>query len=60
MKDLLLWHNKARTNPTSLVAELQARLLKFGGTDDKVFSNNGVNIVTNEGKVAVNEAITFL
>lgn len=60
MKDILLWHNNARVNPSSLVAELQAMLPKFGGTDDKVYSNGGVNIVTNEGKVAVNEAITFL
>jgi hypothetical protein len=35
-------------------------LLKFGGTDDKAYTNNGITIITNEGKVAINEAIAFL
>jgi hypothetical protein len=58
---MLLWHNKARTDPKSLVPELEAMLLLFAGTDDKVYTVPGkTSIVTNEGKAAVTEAITFL
>jgi hypothetical protein len=33
----------------------------FGGADDKVYTVPGqVGVVTNEGKAAVNEAITFM
>jgi hypothetical protein len=51
---MLEWHNKARTDPTSLVAELEEMLTHFGGTDDKVYTAPGqIGIVTNEGKPAV-------
>ena len=58
---MLEWHNKARTDPSSLIPDLTAMLAHFGGTDDKVYTvPGGPSIVTNEGKAAVNEAITFL
>ena len=58
---MLLWHNKARTEPLTLVPDLEAMLLLFAGNDDKVYTVPGkTSIVTNEGKAAVNEAITFL
>ena len=61
-KDMLIWHNKARTEPTTLVAELTTMLTHFGsGADDKKYSAPGkTTILTNEGKVAVEEAIAFL
>lgn len=60
-KDMLEWHNKARTDPTSLVAELETMLTHFGGTDNKTYSVPGqISILTNEGKTAVQEAIDFL
>mgnify|MGYP006109434593 CR=1 FL=1 len=60
-KDMLEWHNKARTNPSSLISDLTAMLANFGGTDDKVYLvPGGTSVVTYEGKAAVQEAITFL
>ena len=52
---MLEWHNKARTDPTSLVAELETMLTKFRGFDEKIYIavEGGIGIVTNEGKAAV-------
>jgi hypothetical protein len=38
---MLTWHNKARTDPKSLVPDLEAMLLLFGGKDDKVYTVPG-------------------
>ena len=44
-----------------MVAELEAMLQYFGGTDNKVYQKPGqIGIVTNEGPAAVQEAIDFL
>jgi hypothetical protein len=52
---MLEWHNKARTDPTSLVAELETMLTYFGSGDTALhYSVPGkTTIVTNEGAPAV-------
>ena len=52
---MLEWHNKARTDPLSLVAELETMLTYFGtGDKAKHYSVPGkTTIVTNEGAPAV-------
>jgi hypothetical protein len=59
---MLIWHNKARTDPTSLVSELETMLTYFGtGDKAKHYSVPGkTTILTNEGAPAVQEAIDFL
>jgi len=54
-KDMLLWHNNARTNASLIVTELETMLTYFGtGTDDKLYSAPGKTpIRTNEGAPAV-------
>jgi hypothetical protein len=54
-KDMLEWHNKARTDPKSLVPELTTMLSHFGtGDDAKKYSVPGkTTILTNEGAPAV-------
>jgi hypothetical protein len=52
---MLEWHNKARTDPASLIPELQTMLTHFGnGTNANHYSVPGkVTILTNEGATAV-------
>ena len=38
---MLKYHNEARTNPTSLVADLEEMLTHFGGADNKVYTAPG-------------------
>jgi uncharacterized protein YkwD len=59
---MLTWHNKARTDPKSLVPELK-KMLTYFGTGDKAkhYSVPGkTTILTNEGAPAVQEAIDWL
>jgi hypothetical protein len=55
-------HNDARTNPKSLIPDLQVMLQHFGtGNDTKLLSMPGQTpVMTNEGSVPIVEAITFL
>ena len=52
---MLEWHNKARTNPKSLIPELELMLNRFGtGSKSKYYSVPGkITIVTREGASAV-------
>jgi len=58
---MLIWHNKARTDPSSIVTELEIMLTRFGtGADAKKYSVPGkTTILTQEGAPAVQEAIDF-
>ena len=57
-RDCFLWHNKVRENPQVIIPDLEAMLKKFDGK--KVKLSEGLNLVTQEGAPAVQEAIEFL
>lgn len=53
--------NAIRMNPASFVPKLQAMLPKFDTTNPNLFiTGTGTNLMTNEGAVAVQEAIDYL
>lgn len=49
--------SKVRQNPASLIPYLEDHRSQFRG---KIYRNNGINMMTKEGTVAVDEAITYL
>ena len=59
---MLLWHNKARTDPKSIVPILEAKLKYFGtGDKAKYYSVPGkMTMVTREGAAAVQDLIDFM
>jgi hypothetical protein len=60
-KDILTVTNEIRMNPSSFVPKLEAMLPKFDTTDPLLYiTGTGTNLMTNEGAVAVQEAIDYL
>jgi hypothetical protein len=59
---MLLWHNKARTDPKSLIPILEKKLTYFGtGAKAKYYSVPGkITMITNEGAAAVHDLIGAL
>jgi len=58
-KDIFVTHNEVRTNPKSMIPDLEAQLEKFDGNLLKNEETN-VHLRTNEGAAAVQECIEFL
>ena len=58
-RDVFNAHNEVRTNPKSLIPDLEAQLPKFEGNLLKNEETN-VHLRTNEGAAAVQECIEFL
>ena len=59
-REILELHNMVRSNPQSLIPDLQDMLSKFDNDIDFVRGNGRSTLRTNEGVAAVNDAIEFL
>ena len=58
---MLAVHNAIRMNPTSFIPKLELMLTKFDTTNPNLYiTGTNVNLMTNEGAVAVQEAIDAL